>query len=93
MSWLGRVFCVDVENATDCCYICGQVLNPDYGKPREYWLEYDIVEPWQIDGRHLLCDPYANHGGGFDCVTEYVRRFPVPPAAGGQMDLFMEVAE
>lgn len=88
MTWSNRIVIADVENNIDCCFICGRVLNPNYGKLREYWLQYDIVEPWQIDGKHLLCDPYATHSSGFYCVTEYVRRFPVP--LGGQMTLFVE---
>ena len=88
MSWLGRVVAVDVENNTDRCHICGRVLNPHHGKVREYWMQYDPVEPWQIDGTHLLCDPYANHGGGFDCVKEYTRRHPVKP--GGQIEMILE---
>lgn len=90
MSWLGRVVCEDVENNIDRCHICGTVLNPDHGKVPEYWLQYDIVEPWLVDNTHLLCDPYSNHGHGFDCIKEYIRRYPVAP--GGQLDLFMEAA-
>lgn len=64
-----------VESADERCAVCGELLNPNFGKKPEYWMQYPIVEPMLVDGVKL-CDQYVKR----ECLETWLeqhKRIPI----------------
>lgn len=83
-----RVMVCWVESADERCAVCGELLNPNFGKKLKYWMQYPIVEPMLVDGVKL-CDKTIKPV----CLYTYLDHHRVIPVGrtavlAAQMDLF-----